>query len=243
MPLPRFALPLAVTVGLAIALPAGAGAAQSASSSGSGGARAVAAQAEDDAPVLPSRVANALRRTDNALTSAESHLDEGEYSQAITALRSVKNNMYRADRAARAQMNATPPADPEGEGDDAPTTGPDSVIAVLGEEHEVVVTLAGLFDTNSKGVVDGLSHALYRTISARDGLLNAVIALDPEGAGADYADGMPDTADQYPDEVANLTEALAGDSLSAGGRAVLTPALTRVTATANAFAAAFGGGE
>ncbi|HWI73268.1 MAG TPA: hypothetical protein VNT55_15030 [Baekduia sp.] len=241
MPFPRFALPLAITIGLAIALPTGAGAAQPAS--GTGGLRAVAAAEDDDAPVLPSRVANALRRTDNALASAESHLDEGEYSQAVTALRSVKNNMYRADRAARAQMNAAPPADPEGEGDDAVTTGPDSVIAVLGEEHEVVVTLAGLFDTNSKGVVDGLSHTLFRTISARDGLLNAVIALDPEGAGADYADGMADTADQYPDEVANLTETLASDSLSAGGRAVLTPALTRVTATANAFAAAFGGGE
>ena len=240
MPLLRFALPLAVTIGLAVAVPTGAGAAQS---SGSSGPRAVAAAEDDDAPVLPSRVASALRRTDNALTSAESHLDEGEYPQAITALRSVKNNMYRADRAARAQMAAVPPVDPEGEGEDAVTTGPDSVIAVLGQEHEVVVTLAGLFDTNSKGVVVGLSHTLYRTISARDGLLNAVIALDPEGAGVAYADGMADTADQYPDEVANLTEALAGDTLSAGGRAVLTPALTRVTATANAFAAAFGGGE
>jgi hypothetical protein len=240
MPLPRFALPLAVTIGLAVAVPSGAMAAPSSSGSS---VRATAAQAEDDAPVLPSRVANALRRTDSALTSAESHIDEGEYPQAITALRSVKNNMYRADRAARAQMNAAAPVDPEGEGDDAVTTGPDSVIAVLGEEHEVVATLAGLFDANSKGVVDGLSHTLFRTISARDGLLNAVIALDPEGAGADYADGMADTADQYPDEVANLTEALASDTLSAGGRAVLTPALTRVTATANAFATAFGGGE
>jgi hypothetical protein len=233
------ALPLTVALGLAAASPVAAVAAPHR------GASAHAAQAEtDDAPVLPSRVTNALRRTDRSLENAETHIDEGEYAQAIVSLRNVRKNMYRADRAARAQMNAAPPVDPEGEGgEDVATTGPDSVIAVLGAEHEVITTVAGLFDTNSQGVVDGLTHALFRTMNARDGLLNAVIALDPEGAGAPFADGMADTADQYPDEVANLTEALASDQLSPGGRAVLTPALAQATATAAAFAAAFGGGE
>jgi hypothetical protein len=233
----KLAVPLTVALGLAVATPTASMAAKSPAP------KAHAAQETDDVPVLPSRVANAIRRTQDSLANAEDHIDEGEYPQAIVSLRSLRNNMYRADRAARAQMNAVPPVDPEGEGDDAVTTGPDSVIAVLGEEHQVIVTVAGLFDANSQGVVDSLTHALFRTLNARDGLLNAVIALDPEGAGADYADGMADTADQYPDEVANLTEALGSDTLSAGGRAVLTPALAQVTATAAAFAAAFGGGE
>jgi hypothetical protein len=233
----RLALPLTVALGLAAASPVGAAAAPHHAPS------AHAAQDTDDVAVLPSRVANALRRTDRSLENAETHVDEGEYAQAIVSLRNVRKNMYRADRAARAQMNAVPPVDPEGEGDDAVTTGPDSVIAVLGAEHEVVTTVAGLFDTNSQGLVDALTHALFRTMGARDALLGAVIALDPEGAGADYADGMADTADQYPDEVANLTEALASDQLSPGGRAVLTPALAKANATAAAFAAAFGGGE
>jgi hypothetical protein len=43
--------------------------------------------------------------------------------------------------------------------------------------------------------------------------------------------------------VANLTEALADDQLSAGGQRVLRPALTQVQATADKVAAAFGGGE
>jgi hypothetical protein len=231
----RFALPIAIAaLGIAAGAPSGALAAPAKAA----GPTAHAAQ-DDDTVVLPSRVANPLRRLQNSLNNAEDHLDDGEYAQAVVSLRSVRSNVYRADRAARVQLNA--PAPPEDS--DTATNPSDSVVAVLGAEHETVVTLAGLFDTTSKGVVDGLDHALWRTLGARDSLLNAVIALDPEGAGADYADAMPDTADQYPDEVANLTEALQSDSLSAGGRAVLTPALARVTATENAFNTAFGGGE
>ena len=232
----KLAVPLTIVLGLAAASPA--------SMAAKSPPKAHAAQeADDDTVVLPSRVANAIRRTQDSLNNAEDHIDEAEYPQAIVSLRSVRDNMYRADRAARAQMNAPPPP-PDAEGEDVESTaGPDSVIAVLGEEHTVVTTLAGLFDANSQGVVDGLTNAMFRTLNARDGLLNAVIALDPEGAGADFADGMADTADQYPDEVANLTEALASDTLSTGGRAVLTPALAQVTATAAAFDAAFGGGE
>jgi hypothetical protein len=123
------------------------------------------------------------------------------------------------------------------------TPGPDAVIAVLGVDSDVVVTVSGLFDANSKGVVDAATHALFRTLNARDRLLDAVIGLDPEGAGADYADGMADTVDGYTDEVANITDALADDQLSPGGTRVLRTALAQVTATAAKVNAAFGGGE
>jgi hypothetical protein len=204
------------------------------------------AQAEDtDEVVLPSRVANAIARTQTALANAAEHLDEGEYKQVIVSLRAVKNNMYRADRAARAQMNAVPPVDPEDPegGEDAVTTGPDSVVAVLTLDQTIVTSLSGLFDTHSQGVVVALTHTLFQTMSARDKLLASVFALDPEGAGADYADGMADTLDGYTDEVANLQEALNSDALSAGGRRVLTAALTKSQATLAAITAAFGGGE
>src|SRR4051812_37534223 len=138
------------------------------------------AQAEsDDAVVLPGRVASAIRRTQRSLDNAEEHIDEGEYRQSVTSLRSVRRNMYRADKAARRQMNAAPVVDPDAE---PVTTGPDSVIAVLTLDGTVTQSLSGLFDTNSKGVVDGLTHAMYRTLNARDRLLDSVIALDPEGA-------------------------------------------------------------
>jgi hypothetical protein len=200
-----------------------------------------AAQGEtDDAVVLPGRVASAIRRTQRSLDKAEEHVDEGEYRQSVTSLRSVRRNMYRADKAARRQMNAAPVVDPDAE---PVTTGPDSVIAVLTLDGTITQSLSGLFDTNSKGVVDGLTHAMFRTLNARDRLLDSVIALDPEGAGADYADGMADTVDGYADEVATLTEALADDQLSPGGRRVLTTALAQVQATNAKVIAAFGGGE
>jgi len=198
--------------------------------------------AADDEVVLPSRVDIAIRRTERSLCKAEEHVDEGEYAQAATSLRSVRRNMNRADRAARRQMNAPAP-DPDAEDSEAATTGPDSVIAVLNLDSDVVLTASGLFDTNSKGVVDAATHALFRTLNARDRLLDAVIALDPEGAGAPYADGMADTVAGYDDEVANITEALADDQLSPGGTRVLRAAQRQVTATAAKVNAAFGGGE
>jgi hypothetical protein len=203
------------------------------------------ARAEDtDEVVLPSRVANAIARTEASLAKAAEHLDEGEYAKVVVSLRAVRNNMYRADRAARVQMNAAPPVDPDDEGgEDAVTTGPDSVVAVLTLDQTIVMSLAGLFDTHSQGVVVSLTHTLFQTMSARDKLLASVIALDPEGAGADYADGMADTLDGYSDEVANLQEALNSDALSAGGRKVLTAALAKSQATLAAITAAFGGGE
>jgi hypothetical protein len=54
---------------------------------------------------------------------------------------------------------------------------------------------------------------------------------------------MADTVDGYADEVANLTEALADDKLSAGGKSALTAALNRSKATAAKIDTAFGGGE
>jgi hypothetical protein len=224
-------VPLGLLLGLALAIPT---ASQATAYCGYG-----APPTANDEVVLPSRVAIAISRTERSICKAEEHADEGEYSQAVVSLRSARRNMYRADRAARRQMNIVP--DPNSE--DESTPGPDSVIAVLNLDSEVVTTVSGLFDGNSQGVVDGATHALFRTLNARDRLLDAVIALDPEGAGADYSDGMADTVDGYTDEVANLTDALADDQLSPGGARVLRAARTQVTATAAKVNAAFGGGE
>jgi hypothetical protein len=201
-------------------------------------AKAKAAQ-DDDEVILPGRVANAIRRTTNSLNNAEQHIDENEFPQAVTSLRAARKNMYRADKAARHQMNAV--VDPEAE--DESTAGPDSVIAVLALDTAVVQQASALFDTNSKSVVDALSPTLYRTMGSRDRLLDSVIALDPEGAGADYSDGMADTVDGYTDEAASIAEALSDDTLSAGGRRVLQPALSKSQLTAAKVTLAFGGGE
>jgi hypothetical protein len=203
-------------------------------------AAAAAEPPADDAVVLPSRVANAINRAQLSLDAASQSIDTGDTVKAVASLKALRLNIYRADRAARAQMNAAPPADEEAE---AATTGPDSVIAVLTLDQTVATSVAGLFDAKKGATLDGLTSGLFAAMNTRDKLLNAVIALDPEGAGADYADGMADTVAGYDDEVANLSEALAVDQLSVGGKKVLTAALNQSKATQAKVAAAFGGGE
>lgn len=232
MPVLRAVVPVGLVLGLALVIPTASHAAEYC---GYGAPPAAA----DDEVVLPSRVDVAIHRTERAICKAEEHVDEGEYAKTTVSLRSARRNMYRAQRAAVRQMNVVP--DPDAE--EGATPGPASVIAVLGMDSDLVTSVSGLFDANSKGVVDAATHALFRTLNARDHLLDAVIALDPEGAGADYADGMADTVDGYTDEVSNLTDALTDDELSAGGRRVLRAALAQVTATAAKVTAAFGGGE
>jgi hypothetical protein len=195
----------------------------------------------DDAVVLPSRVANAITRTTNSLDSLTDAIDAGDTAQAAVLSRTLRLNLYRADKAARHQMNAGPPADAEGEAET--TSGPDSVIAVLTLDQSVITSMAALFDQKHGLMLSSLSSGLFAAMNTRDKLLDAVIALDPEGVGAAYSDGMADTVTGYDDEVANLAEALSDDALSTGGKSVLTAALTKSTATDTKVNAAFGGGE
>jgi hypothetical protein len=231
-------VPLTVVLGLLIASTGSAS-----PSSASVTASAAQAAPEDDAVALPSRVANAINRTEISLDAASASLDSGDKAGATASLNGVRLNIYRADKAARTQMSAVP-VDPEAE--DAPegaTTPADSVVAVLALDQTVVTTVAGLFDGKQGAILSSLSSDLFAAMNTRDKLLTAVIGLDPEGAGADYADGMADTVAGYDDEVANLTEALAVDQLSAGGKKVLTAALAQSKATQAKVTAAFGGGE
>jgi hypothetical protein len=224
-------LALATAVVAVVATTAGANTAHKAQTA------KVTAAADDDAVVLPSRVGNAITRGQNLLEAAGTSIDSGSPAQAATQINNVVLAVRRVDEAARAQMNA--PADPNSE----TTPGPDSVVAALTFEQGAVTMLAGYFDGKSGTTVDALTHSLFSTLNSRDKLLNAVIALPAEGAGADYSDGMADTVAGYDDEVANLKEALANDTLSAGGKKVITSALAQSTKTDAAANAAFGGGE
>jgi hypothetical protein len=64
-------------------------------------------------------------------------VDEGEYAKTTVSLRSARRNMYRAKRAAAKQINAVP--DPDAE--EGATRGPDSVIAVLNMDSDVVTSI------------------------------------------------------------------------------------------------------
>jgi hypothetical protein len=193
---------------------------------------------DDDEVVLPSRVATSIHRAQVILDAAQLAVDTRNATTATAAFKALPVAIKRADAAARTQMAAVP-TDPEAE----TTAGPDSVLAVLALEQGAITSIAGLFDGQGGATVDSATHALFGVMNLRDKLVAAVIALPPEGEGAAYADGMADSVGGYDDEVANITEALAVDKLSTGGRKVLTAALAQSKKTQEAVTAAFGGGE
>jgi hypothetical protein len=225
----RFLAPLVLVLALVFAFSAAAQAPALAPAGGS-------PQAGDGETVLPSRVSAAVRRAQNALERAEAHVDDREFAKALVSLGAVRANVARAHRAATRQMQAKV-------AEEAATTPVDSAIAVLILEQTVSEGVAGLFDSASGSVAGALNLTLAATQADRDRMLKAIIGLDPEGAGADYADGMADTVGGYSDEVANLTEALRDDRLSPAARVALQQGLARVRATAVRVNKAFGGGE
>ena len=194
----------------------------------------------DDDVVLPSRVANAIGFTQATVDRTVLRLSNERYKLANTSLAAVSVNVGRAHRAGMYQVTLPAVADAE------TTPGPDSVVAVLTLEQGVITNLSALFDgvgANHPWVIKNLSSALTKANTSRNLMLDAILALDPEEAGADYADGMTDTVDGYTDEVANLTEALQTDVLAPASRAALTTALANSNATATKVSAGFGGGE
>jgi len=101
------ALALSLVTGLALVTVAPA---QSASAAGPDRAlsqqRAAVADIDDDV-VLPSRVAAAISRTENALRRAELRIDDRRYRAARRALKAVAVNVVRAHRAGINQMTTT----------------------------------------------------------------------------------------------------------------------------------------
>jgi hypothetical protein len=240
-------LALGLVVGLAVAAVGPAASASAQESAGHHrGAQAHAKSfmaawpTPDDEVVLPSRVAAAIAYTQDAVDQAARRVDNAKWKRANTSLAAVGVNIARAHRSGIYQM--TLPAVEEAE----TTPGPDSVVAVLGLEQGVITNLAALFDgitASHPYVIKSLSTAMTQANTSRNAMLDAVLALDPEEAGADYADGMTDTVDGYTDEIANLTEALHDDVLAPAARTALTTALANSQATAAKVSAGFGGGE
>ena len=200
-------------------------------------AAAVLGGGNDEESALPSRVANAIKRAELSLDGASQAIDGGDTREAVASLTSVRLNLAAADKAGRRQMSTKPSEDAE------TTPGPDSVVAVLTLDQEAVTRLSGLFNRKSGVLVQSLSSSLLAAQNVRDRLLASGTKLDPEGAGADYADGMADSVGGFDDEVANIAEALADDQLTSVARKVLTAALTRSKAARSRVTNAFGGGE
>ena len=188
---------------------------------------------------LPPSVSEPIRLAKAALAKTETRIANHRYGGALKSLRILRLNVIRANNAAIDQIGL-PPVDPES--DEPP--GPDCVFAALKLDHRVGMRLVLLFDGLTRAdVIDNLHLTLLRTHSRRDVMLDAVIALDAEGARGDYDDGMSDTLLVYPAEKNLITSALQQDELTAPARAGLVDARERVVATEAKVTAVWGGGE
>jgi hypothetical protein len=186
-----------------------------------------------------SATVTAIRKARAALARAESRFALHQYGGGLIALDALRRAAGQAHSAAIAQIGK-PPVDPES--DEPP--GPAAVLAVLNLEHRIAVRIPAIFNGMRRElVVSSLRHTLLVTHRRRDRMLDIVIALDREGAGDDYADGMADTLPAFAREVNTLQEGLDTYELTPSGRAGLIHALSRARATRNKVNAAFGGGE
>jgi hypothetical protein len=182
---------------------------------------------------------NPVRLAGTALQQAIQQESQGQLSEAMTSLRTVRVNLRLAHTAAMAQIGK-PPSDPES--DDPP--GPPAVLSVLGLEHRVGMGVVPLFNGNQAATfVHALRYTLRVTHTTRDTMLKRVTGLPPEGAGSDYTDDMSDTLGTYTGEVNLITTALSKYQLTPSGRTGLVNALAQVRATRVVVNKAYGGGE
>jgi len=177
----------------------------------------------DPEVILPSRVDAALRRALAAMERASASVDDRQPRAAIAALTAARLNVTRAQLAGTRQVQAVPPPDTEEES----TAGPDSVLAILNVDQVVITQLAGLFDRQSGVQLSAaLKSTLNLALARRAEMLTLVLGLNEE-KGAPYLDVLIDTVPNYADEVANITEAIADDHLSAANKKTLQAALTK----------------
>lgn len=190
--------------------------------------------------VLPGRVDAALHRTYDAVRRTSAAVDDRRHRAARKASAAATSGFGRSLKAVMHQVEAVPPPGSEEES----TAGPDSVLASLNVSQASVNLLAGLFDgVSAPRLITAVSQALAAAQQRRATLITAITGLDPEEAGAPYADGLIDTVPFYTDEVAGIQEALQDDTLTATARAALTTALARSQAAEAAMTTAYGGSD
>ncbi len=154
---------------------------------------------------VPSSVAKPVALAYAALAKAKMQAANRWVNRASDSLETVRVNTRRAHTEAM-NLIGKPPIDPES--DDPP--GPPAVMAVLRLERTIGLGIVPLFNARkSTTFVQALGYTLYVTQTTRDKMLDRVIGLNPEGAGADFADDMADTVGGYTTEVNQIANALA----------------------------------
>jgi hypothetical protein len=180
-----------------------------------------------------------IQSADAALARAGANIDAHKFGRAVRSLKAVERHTRLANTKAMGLIGA-PPTDPES--DDPP--GPPAIFKALQLDSRISTGSVALFNQQTKPrLVRQLRATLQTAQVQQDAVLDAVIALPPEGAGSDYADTMGDILPIYRRQVKAISTALATFTLSPSGTTGLTQALAKAKATQAKVVAAFGGGE
>jgi hypothetical protein len=187
----------------------------------------------------PRATATPIQKAREALERAVTRFAQHRIQRGLDALATLRRTAGVAHRAAVNKIGK-PPTDPES--DELP--GPPAAFAMLTLEHQIGVRLPPIFNRmRRERVLSSLGYTLWLTHRRRDLMLDKVIALNPEGQRAEYADGMADTLSAFTNEVKTLRNGLDTYVLTSSGRSKLTSALNRVKATRARVNTVFGGGE
>jgi hypothetical protein len=173
-----------------------------------------------------------------ALTRATARAGAGDVAGTTSALGVVRTHGRKANTGAKALIGK-PPTDPES--DDPP--GPPAVTAALKLDGAIVSALAPIYRGKPARMVKAFNATLGATQASRLPMLRKVAGLPPEGAGADYADGMADMLPLFTREVKVLRTAVRAAPATGSARTGLTKALASATKAKAIVDKAFGGGE
>jgi hypothetical protein len=202
----RRAIPLALAVGLLSAAPGVAAAAPA--------KRAPVARAAGgavSAPVYPALVGTRMDRTQKALDRAVNYADDGQSTQAISALYSARLQVKLAWKAAKYYIQHAPPPPPAGKARVGRTSIPvvgrrarvrahksGGAVAgaladqyttagdVVGLQHTVAQTAIGMIDTAHGTLRNNLSKTIFTALDQRDAAVAYIHSIDvppPPGDG------------------------------------------------------------
>jgi hypothetical protein len=203
---------------------------------------AAAQEVDDEVPPVMPKVAAQIRRSDKSLNKAENQIDDNKYVKAANRLRVARLYMWKA-RVNAGRLLVEPVDEEEGaeppegveepeEPEEPPYTPVDTAQAVLDLQDRGVLAASNLFDEVTDATINTqLAMTLSASVNGRDALLAQVNALDPEGAGADFADILPDLADPLNGEIDNITVTIQYDTLANQARTALNSARTKIQAT------------
>jgi len=208
------------------------------------------------APVYPSLVDVHRVRAEAALGRAETYADHGKVAQAASEVRTAVTHMQTAWRATKYVIKTTPPppvGDRAGASGGAPAgpsyaAPPDTGVAVLGLQHEIITTSLGLlglapvFDATLVGTVGSVAA----TRSAAIDHIHQIAPPPPPADGLAGSSGgaiaatwdsvMPGVLPVLDDEIQALKGTLTlMPNLSAGVTATIKAVVTRDNRTKKAI--------